>query len=416
MTMEKGIDSRYTSVVQVRWELPFPLMLREEAFLCWEPGEGAGVFNPSGHIGTLQWKRSCTFLPAKDVFGATPQPQASESLPAHDYRQDCVLTDGKQVTTAEIYGGPDGGFAEARPFTVANIFLCMSQPGSYKDASITDRACASLNNIIDIYRFITMDPLPRPIENKGDHYCTLVSEARVPENLQQLTPGELLLQISRLQFGSIIGKNRLYVVGANTLTDLIGNKPSAEGLDLYYKLVREEHRLELFHQLIFSAIRRLKRREMALAVIDAQSGFESAVASMLKDGLRAKGWMDDKIDEILRYKGGLHFLQPRLQELDNIAEANAGSTGKPFKRFLGSDAEIGWRENLYNLRNEIVHGGRRATTFEETKIAIVSGLKAINYLHSMCPYFARSFMWADRALELQHLEESAGRLFRLFES
>ena len=414
--MGKGTDKRYTSVVQVRWELPFPLMLREEAFLCWEPGEEVGVFNPSGHIGTLQWKRSCIFLIAEDVFGVTPRPQASESLPTHSYRQDCVLTNGKHVTTAEIYGGQDGGFAEARPFTVVNIFLCISQPGSYKDASITDRACAALNNIIDIYRFITMDPLPRTIENKGDHYCTVVSEAYVPENLQQFLPGELLLQISCHQFGSIIAKNRLYVVGANTLTDLVGNKPSEEGLGLYYKLVREEHRLELFHQLIFSAIRRLKRREMALAVIDAQSGFESAVASMLKDGLRAKGWTDAKIDETLRYRGHLHFLQPRLQELDKIAEAYVSPISEPFKPFSGSHTETEWRKNLYNLRNEIVHGGRRTTTFEETKSAIISGLKAVNYLHGMCPSFARSFMWTDQALELKHLDESAGRLFRLFES
>jgi hypothetical protein len=206
------------------------------------------------------------------------------------------------------------------------------------------------------------------------------------------------------------------VVGANTLTDLVGNKPSEEGLGLYYKLVREEHRLELFHQLIFSAIRRLKRREMALAVIDAQSGFESAVASMLKDGLRAKGWTDAKIDGTLRFRGHLHFLQPRLQELDKIAEAYMSPISEPFKPFSGSDTETEWRENLYNLRNEIVHGGRRTTTFEETKSAIVSGLKAVNYLHGMCPYFARSFMWTDQALELKHLDESAGRLFRLFES
>jgi hypothetical protein len=131
MIMEKGIDRRYTSVIQVRWELPFPLMLREEAFLCWEPGEGVGVFNPSGHIGTLQWKRSCTFLTAKDVFGVTPRTQASESLPTHSYRQDCVLTDGKHVTTAD-HGGQDGFRGT---FTVANIFLAYPNL-TYKDVTV----------------------------------------------------------------------------------------------------------------------------------------------------------------------------------------------------------------------------------------------------------------------------------------
>jgi hypothetical protein len=42
-------------------------------------------------------------------------------------------------------------------------------------------------------------------------------------------------------------------------------------------------------------------------------------------------------------------------------------------------------------------------TFEETKRAIIAGLKALNYLHGMCPHFERNFMWAGQALELQHL-------------
>jgi hypothetical protein len=414
--METIDAKQYTSVVHVRWELPFPLMLRQGAFLCWEPGEGTGLFDASGQIGTLCWKRSCEFLSADAVFGTIPQRQAPESFPVHDYRQDCVLTNGKQVTTAEMYRGPDGGFAEARPFTVANIFLCISSPGSYRDETITDRASASLNNLIDIYRFITMDPLVRPIENKKDHYCTVISVAYVSESLQRLSPDELLLRIGELGFGSIIGKNRLYVVGSNTLTDLVGNKPSEQGLTLYYKFVREEHRLELFHQLIFSAIRRLKRKEGALAVVDAQSAFESAVASMLKDGLRATGMAKQKIEAALAYGGQLHLLQRRLQKLDNLALDYAVSAGGQCHLFVGSATEREWRQYLYDLRNEIVHGGRRATTFEETKRAIVAGLKALNYLHGMCPHFERNFMWAGQALELQHLSESAGRLFRLFES
>jgi hypothetical protein len=414
--MEKIDAKRYTAVVHVRWELPFPLMLPEEAFLCWEPGEGTGLFDPSGQIGTLLWKRSCGFLSAETVFGTTPRQQHHESFPIHDYRQDCVLSDGKHVTTAEMYRGPDGGFAEARPFTVANVFLCISFPGSYRDEAITDRACAALNNLIDIYRFIMMDPMVRPIENKKDHYCTVISEAYVPEFLQHLSPDELLLRIDRLRFGSIIGKNRLYIVGGNTLTDLAGNKPTQDGLTIYYRFVREEHRLELFHQLIFSAIRRLKRKEGALAVVDAQSAFEIAVAGMLKDGLTATGVTEKEIHTALEYGGRLHLLQRRLRELDNLALKYAATTGGHCNPFLDSDSERKWRECLYDLRNEIVHGGRRTTTFDETKRAIVAGLKAVNYLHGMCPHFERSFMWVGEALELQHLSESAGRLFRLFES
>jgi len=112
----------------------------------------------------------------------------------------------------------------------------------------------------------------------------------------------------------------------------------------------------------------------------------------------------------------LHLLQRRLRELDNLALEYANTTGGRCNPFLDSDSEREWRECLYDLRNEIVHGGRRSTAFDETKRAIIAGLKAVNYLHGMCPHFERNFMWAGEALELHHLSESAGRLFRLFES
>lgn len=414
--MESKFGKRYTTVVHVRWELPFPLMLREEAFMCWEPGEGVGAFVPSEHIGTILWKRTCSFLEESAVFDSKPRHQDNESLPVKTYQIRCVLENGSERTTAEIYGGPQGGFAEARPYTVANIFLCASPPTSYRDASVIDRACSAVNNVIDIYRFLTMDPLPRPIVNKEDHYCTVVSEGLVPEVLQQLPPMEALRHIGEIRFGSIIGKNRAQVIGLDTLDDLKGNRLHDAALPFYYDLVKQEHRLELFHQLVFSAIRRLKRKEGTLAVIDAQSAFEVAVASMLKDGLKAGGWTDNRINEALAYGGDLHLLQSRLKKLDSIARGFKATPVKEIQAFLGSRTETQWRQKLYNLRNEIVHGGRRLTTFHEAKEAIIAGLKAVNHLHSLCPYFERHFMWTGQALELQHLNESAGRLTRLFES
>lgn len=410
------MSKKYMSVVHVRWELPFPLMLPQQAFLCWEPVEGVAAFDPAGHIGSLQWKRTCTFLSSEPVFHETSRSQDPRSMPTHNYRIESRLVSGKAVTTAEIYAGPEGGFAEARPYTVANVFLCVDQAGSYADRSVVERAGATVNNLIETYRLLTLDPLPRPLYNEGDHYCTTISEALIPAKLQQLPPEDLLTQTGKFSFGSTVGKDRMYTVGTNSYEDLVGNVLAPEGLKQFYSLASQEHRLELFHQLVFSAIRRLKRREGALAIVDAQSAFEAVVASMLRDGLTSEGWSQTRIDNAFTYNGILHLLQPRLRKLDVLAGEEASRTGRVFTPFLGSSAENEWRQYLYNLRNEIVHRGRRVATFEEAKKAIITGLKAIYYLQNMSPMYARQFMWTGDALELQHIRESSGRLFRLFEA
>jgi hypothetical protein len=409
------MGKRYTSVAQVRLELPFPLMLPQNAFLCWEPIEGVAAFAPEGCVGTLQWKRTCSFLTPEDIFGETPIHQDPKSFPTESYKQTFKLVTGGEITAFLIHAGPEGGFEEARSYTVANIFLCIAHPGSYEDDGVLERAIAAVNNIIDIYRFFTLDPLPRPVHNKNDHYCSTISTAPVPEDLQELSPRDLLLRVDQLPFGSTIGKDRLHIVGLTDYDDLAGYPLSPDGLKQFHKLTRSEHRLELFHQLIFSAIRRLKRRDGALAVIDAQSAFESTVAFMLKSGLTSVGWTQGRIEKALVYKGSLHLLQPRLEKLDAIAMADAKCTAQPCSTFMGSSSENEWRKNLYNLRNEIVHGGRRELSFEDARQAIVSGLKAIHYLQIMCPKFRSHFMWGGACLELRHIKKSAGRLSRLFE-
>jgi len=404
------MENKYKSVAHVRWELPFPIMLPLKLFLCWEPKEGIAGFVPEGQVGSIQWKRSYGLLSSEIVFGEKLLEQDPNIFTKEDFRIFCDSKDLKtKILTAEILHGPDGGFIEARPYTVANIFLCLSFSDSDKDDNIEIRANAALNNLIDVYRLLSMDPILRPIRSQGDHYYTTIAEAVLQESLQHLPPQEILMNVDKLEFGSVIGKGRTGHIGVNSYDDLRGLRLIREGEEYFYSLVKSKQQFELFHLLLFSSFRRLKRKEGALAIIDAQSAFESAVASMLRDGLGSKGLKKEDIENEFKYKGNLHWLNKRLKKLDEIADEFTK------KKFANSVAEKEWSENLYELRNEIVHGGRREVIFNDAKKGIVSGLKAINYLHDLCPLFRRSFMWSGEALDLPHIHETAGRLSRIFE-
>jgi hypothetical protein len=159
--------------------------------------------------------------------------------------------------------------------------------------------------------------------------------------------------------------------------------------------------------LLLSSIRRLKRSEHALAVIDAESAFESTVAAILVEQLKSQARSASEIEALLAPRGRFHMLQQRLVELDRIAAS---------KHFLGSNAESVWRTDLSALRNRVVHEGLRDVTFDVAKKAVTAALRAVDAVQGLAPAFERQLNWTGSAVDLPHIEQSAGRISRLFEA
>ncbi|MBI4331649.1 MAG: hypothetical protein HY673_10250 [Chloroflexi bacterium] len=405
---------QYEALVHVLWELPFPLRLPPVAFFCWEPGEGVALFDPRPEVGELAWKRRSGFLQAAEVF-AEPG-LSNECYPTHDYHITSELRSGREIKTALLTCGPAGGFAEARPYTVANIFLCLRQRADYVSAAVLERADDALNNILDVYRFVTMDPLARSVRADHDCYYTLVSVADLPPEVGEIEPRSALQMVACLSFGSVIGMNRAHHVGLNSFDDLLaGEIIPSDVLRLFDFLISAPHDLELFHQLIFSAIRRLKRNEHALAVLDAQSALESLVAVLVVENLTRQGKTLQQIEAEMAPGGRFHTLQRRLEELDRIAVTQTPSSAQP-RRFLSSPEEAQWRTALYGLRNRIVHEGLRTVPFVDAKAALVAGLHAIYRIQDLAHPFGRAMIWSGATLDLGHIQQSAGRISRLFEA
>lgn len=404
----------YEAIAHVFWELPFPLRLPPTAFFCWEPGEGLGLFDPRPEVGELAWRRRSCFLQAAEVFSDVGHP--NPCYPTHDYLVTSHLRSGREIKTALLTRGPEGGFAEARPYAITNLFLCLRHRADYPSAAVLERAGVALNNILDAYRFITMDPLARSVRADQDSYYTLVSVADLPSDLGDVEPRAALQMLDRVSFGSVIGVNRAHHVGLNSFDDLVaGDTIPADALRLFDSLIATPHDLELFHHLVFSAIRRLKRKEHALAVLDAQSAFEGLVAVLVVENLGAQGQTLQQIEAVMAPGGRYHLLQRRLEELDRIAAAQAPAGSQPLQ-FLGSPEERQWRPALYALRNRVVHEGLRDLPFAEAKAGLVAGLHAIHRVQELTPAFGRGMIWSGPALDLGHLQQSAGRISRLFEA
>jgi hypothetical protein len=399
----------YEAIAHVLWELPFPLRLPPEMFAIWEPAEGVAFFDPRPGIGEVTWRRSSSLItPAAAGVDAGPP---NSCFPEYDYRLTSVLKSGEEVTTAVLTRGPDGGFTEPRQYALANIFLCLRRREDYAAPETVTRASEALNNLLEIYRFVSMDPSVRAVRAEHDAYYNVVSVGLLPSDLGDVDVIAALRKIGQVRFGREIGVTRSHHIGLNSFDDLFArDQLPTDNFRIFERLVRFPHELELFHQLILSAVRRLKRTEHALAVLDAQSAFETLVAALVAEHLRRVGTANDDLERLMAPGGRVHALQQRLVELDRIA----ASPSAPPRAFLGSTEEREWRTKTYKLRNRVVHEGLRAVTFDEAKEAITAALRAISAVQNLTVEFNRSMMWSE-PLDLAHVQETGGRLTRLFE-
>jgi len=399
----------YEALAHVLWELPFPLRLAPEVIPVWEPAEGVAFFDPRSEVGELSWRRSPTVLQRSDVLPDVGPD--NDWYPQYDYRYLAHRPGDERLVIAHLTRGAEGGFVEARQYTVANIILCLRDRRDAASGAAVARAAEALNNLLAVYRFITLDPPVRQLRADLDTYYTIVSVADLPR-LGDVDALTALRAIDRVRFGRELGVNRFHTMGVNSFSDLFApDTLPCDLVSIFDDLVQHPHELELFHQLMLSALRRLKRHEHALAIFDAQSALETLVAAILVERLRASGKSDGEIEQLLAPGGDHHTLQRRFQRLDRFAREESSA-----KRFIGSPEELRWRATLYRLRNQIAHAGRRDVDFAEAKEAIVAGMHAIFVIQDLAPTFARPLSWGGGVLDLPHIVESRGRLARLFET
>lgn len=401
----------YEALAHVLWELPFPLRLPPEIIPVWEPEEQIALFDPRPEVGEIVWRRTSTLLDRASVVpDAGP---ANNWYPEYDYRLFAHYPPPNGRTLiAQIDRGKEGGFIEPRQYAVVNVILCLRNKADGATDTVIRRAASVVNNILDVYRFVTLDPHARGLRADLDTYYTVVSIGALPALGDVEHAGVALQAIDQVRFGTELGVNRFHRMGANAFSDLFEPEPLHRELrQIFDDLVREPHELELFHLLMFSAIRRLKRHEHALAIFDAQSALETLVAAILVERLAAAGHTAAAIKPMLEPGGPFLPLQRRLNELDRIAQAQPAP-----RRFAGSTQEQRWRQTLYRLRNEIAHEGRREVSFDEAKEALVAGMHAMHAIQDLAPDFNRALAWGGDVLDLPHVVESRGRLARLFES
>jgi hypothetical protein len=212
-----------------------------------------------------------------------------------------------------------------------------------------------------------------------------------------------------VSFPQDLGSAHEAQIRLNTLEDLFPGEILAKPhLTLFTELTRSQIQTTLDCELILNAESELKRRNYHVAVLEAETAFEVYVARKVEQVLTASGSTNADILKDFEDPRKLGLLSQRLQKLDHAAAQLREQRGFPkLPPFIGSSAHEAWKRDLYELRNKIVHEGRRPVTFDEAKTAIAAGKAAIQVLNSSLP-IPGDFIQLDPSVA--HLQKTAGRL------
>ena len=133
--------------------------------------------------------------------------------------------------------------------------------------------------------------------------------------------------------------------------------------------------------LVLNARRSVLFEEYRIAVIEAETAFEVGLGRVLTryylsqttrsaEGYVVPAYSEEKVNELL--DAGLKNLLR-----DHLPKAKG-------EQFIGTDTHDRWEQNLYVLRNDVVHKGRQVQP-DEAKRALESGEDALIWLGALSP-------------------------------
>lgn len=194
----------------------------------------------------------------------------------------------------------------------------------------------------------------------GDHYVHNVTRADIMsykmthyDEHDMKLPGELTAPLG----------------GGGTITMGGADEVNADDLDKIKEMLKNDTRLPLEQELLLNASDYHFYGNYKIAVIEAETAFETFVYQFISKHYRSLGKPESYIENL--YEAG--FKNLLKDHIKKITSSN----------FYSSTQYSNWQLNTYQLRNKIVHQGKTDVSAEESQRAILTVDGTIEYIESL---------------------------------
>ena len=201
-----------------------------------------------------------------------------------------------------------------------------------------------INRLLDICRDV-----------KGDYYIRIT-----PSDIYSYTISHINL------LGQEVGGGGFSMGGNNTTT--FGVTVKKEHLDLIKKLLQTDSKLPLFQELLFNAWDYYFYGNYKLSVIESETAFEVFIKHLVYKKYKECGKPDLYINKVLERS----FKNILIDHIPSIINYN----------FYNSKEYTKWNENVYEIRNEIIHEGKDVSS-DMAKISVETVPDTIRFILSL---------------------------------
>jgi hypothetical protein len=392
-------------ILSVRLDLPFYLRLPSSIFLTWDPEYEVAAISPSQHVGDIKFSKQSSLLAPQVILDS----YSSHEYPSYEYMVTSVTSEHEEIKTLNINTGSNGGFTEVRAFTELSIFLLTDENSSPFSSKIKNRSMQVLNHFLDIYRLTTQDGYVHRVDGQLDEYFIEYSLGKIPGSLQNDGVLDILKKINEIPFTRDIGDLCEMQIRMDTIEDLFPGKIiNGEPMNLFCQLIRRKYDMPIHYELILNAQREIKLRNYNIAIIDAETAFEAYISNILLETSIAIGLSRKHVLRNMKNPKNLGLLSKRLIELDNIVRQYRNERKLPLLAdFVNSTFHTEWKNDLYEIRNKIIHEGWRLATYTDALKGIGCCKVAITEIESRVPGLSNSIQIYSG---VDHIKNTAGRL------
>jgi hypothetical protein len=149
---------------------------------------------------------------------------------------------------------------------------------------------------------------------------------------------------------------------------------------------QEDYALPLSYELVLEAISSLQRsRDYKLAIVHAETAFEVHNRAILFSLMIHYGMTTTKADTFIDTDRNYWGVKSKLRRLDEWNERYSKDVGHPYVPFVDSTLYRRWNSDLYGLRNDAVHAGTAAFTYDQASKGIAIAKECIAFLESRVP-------------------------------
>ena len=394
-----------SDLISVKTDVPFYLRLPPYWFISHDAVKSKCAILCSHRFGEIRFNKN-TKMYNNSEFKEFDKSNVTKPYKEYKYKTTNNYRDIKdEITTAEINVSKDGGFKELKTYTEFDMLLYWDGINKIDELILKERISNNLNHFLNIYRLVTQDPYVTKIDFDLDLYIVDIRVCKLLPNLKDLPIEKIIRDINKIKFMDNIGLGRATIQRLDSLEDIWPGKDLDKSfLDTFSNLIQNEYKMPLHYELILLAQTYLKKRIYHISIILAETAFEIYIENILRDIFISEGKSETDIDNLLGFEGSYGSHNSRLYFLDKLLYKKFNSRNG----FINSIEYKNWNNDLYLIRNDIVHRGIiYEISFKKCQKAIKACKEAVSFFERRIGSFANNIQICT---DVSFLIKTAGRI------